>query len=408
MAMLALMLSGFLLSPILVNETLRTRMNEAVEQAIMLAQITHMHEFEGRRPDEATQALPLVGFEIATAEAGAPMLTWLVMKPKPSKPVRVVNLAGMGKWQSLQLVWWILTCPPEAVFAVTNSQLSSGAGVMALTTTGLFQANAYDAMQLIVVSILIGVLAMAAMLHYAVRRLVLSGLDDLFVRLYGSAVMKPQSDDGELSKDFFNSLEKFQDRMRLHIDEQARLASLGAGASFLAHDMRNLLATLHLNAEQLQQMTGEKERCIGKRRSVAIEQAMSLAEWATLYTSHKRDSLDVGRQKLTPIVSDALNFVRLHDPKQRVELINECSPQAEVVAEPTLLFSIIYNLVLNAMQSMKGHDRRRRITIEALSDETACMIYVSDTSPGLPNAGAGTLLMPHMSGFGRLTAQGWG
>ena len=57
---------------------------------------------------------------------------------------------------------------------------------------------------------------------------------------------------------------------------------------------------------------------------------------------------------------------------------------------------------------MKGHDRRRRITIEALSDETACMIYVSDTGPGLPNAGAGTLLMPHMSGFGRPDGTGLG
>lgn len=176
----------------------------------------------------------------------------------------------------------------------------------------------------------------------------------------------------------------------------------------MAHDMRNLLASLQLNAEQLEQMPGEKERRIGKRLANAIEQALSLAEWATLYTSHKRDNLDVSRQKLAPIVDDALNFVRLHDPKRQVRLVNECDRQAEVVAEPTLMFRIIYNLALNALQSMKGQKTVKRITIEARSDEEACTLYVSDTGPGLPHERPGDLLMPHMSGFGRPDGTGLG
>lgn len=406
MAISALMASGLMLSPFLVTEMVRTRMNEAVQQAIMLAQISHMHEFAGRRPNVATQALPLVGFEIATAEAATATQSWLVMQPSPRAAVRTVNLADMNAWRTVEIIWWIMNCPPEAVFALTNTKLPGGAHVTALTTTGLFQANARDAIKRISISVFVSVIIMAVLLHYAVRRLVMRGLDDLFVRLYGSAVM--QTRDEKLNKDLLVSLESVQERLRAHVDEQARLASLGAGASFMAHDMRNLLASLQLNAEQLEQMPGEKEQRIGKRLSTAIEQALSLAEWATLYTSHKRDSLDVSRQKLEPMVADALNFVRLHDPKRRVDLINECDPQAEVVAEPTLMFRIIYNLVLNALQSMKGQKTRKRITVEARSDETACTLYVSDTGPGLPNTGSGTLLMPHMSGFGRPDGTGLG
>ena len=257
----------------------------------------------------------------------------------------------------LSIVWWVMTCPPEAVFGVSNPELSDGAAITALTTTGLFQMNVNDALQRIILSIGIGALLIGFITH---------------------------------------------------IDEQARLASLGVGASFLAHDMRNLLASLHLNAEQLVQMPGEKEQRIGKRLSNAIEQAMSLAEWATLYTSHKRDNSNVSRQKLEPVIADALNFVRLHDPKRRVQLINECDANVEVVAETTLMFRIVYNLVLNAMQSMKAQSGHKRITIEARSDDQACTLYVSDTGPGLPNAGAGTLLMPHMSGFGRPDGTGLG
>ena len=72
MVMVTLLSSGLILAPLLINEILRTRMNESVQQAILLAQISNMHDFDGRRPRAATQALPLIGFEIATAEAPEP------------------------------------------------------------------------------------------------------------------------------------------------------------------------------------------------------------------------------------------------------------------------------------------------------------------------------------------------
>lgn len=397
---------GLILSPFIVSEMVRTRMNEAVQQAAMLAQLSPMHDFEGRRPQSATQALPLIGFEIAMAEASRPMQSWLVMEPAPRTPVRSFDLVNMSEWESLQTLWWIITCPPDAIFALHNSQISGGAGITALTTTGLFQANARDAAGRIFISIFASVVVLGGLLHIAARRLMLRGLDDLFVRLYGSAVMQSEAIDKR--DDLAASLDAFQERMRVHVDEQARLASLGAGASFLAHDMRNLLASLQINAEQLEQMPSEKEQRIGRRLSAAIEQALSLAEWATLYTSHKRENLDVTRTALAPMVVEALNFVRLHDPKRDVELINECDPEAEVVAEPTLMFRIIYNLALNALQSTKGQKGHKRITVEARSDDQACTLYVSDTGPGLPNGGTGKLLMPHMSGFGRPDGTGLG
>jgi signal transduction histidine kinase len=186
------------------------------------------------------------------------------------------------------------------------------------------------------------------------------------------------------------------------------LAALGAGASFLAHDIRNLLASLQLNAEQLQELPGEKEQRIGKRLATAIEQSLSLVEWAALYTSDKRDHLDVQRQKLRPIIADALNFVRLHDPRRRVQLVNDCLGNIDVVAERTLMFRILYNLALNAVQAMKGQDSLQQIRIRASSTDEACIIRVSDSGPGLPNENRGTLLMPHMSGARKPDSTGLG
>ena len=131
-------------------------------------------------------------------------------------------------------------------------------------------------------------------------------------------------------------------------------------------------------------------------------------EWASLYTSDKRDNLDVKRQKLRPIIADALNFVRLHDPRQRVQLVNDCLGHTEVVAERTLMFRILYNLALNAVQAMKGQKSFCQIRIRASSDEEQCVIRVSDSGPGLPSEQRGTLLMPHMGGVRQPDGTGLG
>jgi C4-dicarboxylate-specific signal transduction histidine kinase len=89
-------------------------------------------------------------------------------------------------------------------------------------------------------------------------------------------------------------------------------------------------------------------------------------------------------------------------------LVNDCLAKVEVVAERTLMFRILYNLALNAVQAMKGQKTLRQIRIRASSNEEACIIRVSDSGPGLPDEGRGSLLMPHMSGARRPDGTGLG
>ena len=52
----------------------------------------------------------------------------------------------------------------------------------------------------------------------------------------------------------------------------------------------------------------------------------------------------------------------------------------------------------HAVQAMKGQETLRQIRIRAANDDRACIIRVSDSGPGLPGEGRGSLLMPHMAG----------
>lgn len=392
--------------PYIIGEWTNRTMRETVAQAGVLAQITEMQDLTGRRAMQETRALRMAGFELHTAEAAAPSLVWLVASPQPQPEFEEIDLTHAGIMSGIMASAQIFRRPPEAQFAITDRKMVNGDYVRAIASYGVWQEY-IGAIVLRIMLAFIGVCVVFVLLFRTFfRRLMLQSLDDLFVRLYGSAAMGIS--DVNDAQSLLASLDAFQDRMRHHIDEQARLAALGAGASFLAHDIRNLLASLQLNAEQLMDLPGEKEQRIGKRLATAIEQSLSLVEWAALYTSNKRDHLDVQRQPLRPIIDDALNFVRLHDPRRRVQLVNDCLANVDVVAERTLMFRILYNLALNAVQAMQGQETLRQIRIRAANDDRACIIRVSDSGPGLPGEGRGSLLMPHMSGARRPDGTGLG
>jgi len=176
------------------------------------------------------------------------------------------------------------------------------------------------------------------------------------------------------------------------------LASLGAAASYLSHDVRNLLASLQLNAERLMQMDGEAERKFGKRLESSLQQALALVDWASMYTSQKRDKIDLRVQALAPLVAEVQNFVRLHDPHGRVQLVNQVPPDLTVLAERTLLFRILYNLSLNGVQAMKKDKAGGELKIFARHEGGNCLIRVSDTGLGMSREKAKAALTPHMSG----------
>lgn len=389
-------LSFLALSPPILGEWIKRTMIETVEAAVAISQFTGAQDMPAQRTENEIIALRFSGINIVEQANKPPQQIWLVDTPTPQPSVGTIDLTNAGVFDGIGNLFWMMTRPANAQFELYHAPSNPDSALYVVASFDVWQQYTLGLVLRFLFAFILLCVFFAAFFGIFFNRLVLQSLDDLFARLYGSAAMG--ATDEQDTQSLLADLAAFQDRMRLHIDEQARLAALGAGASFLAHDIRNLLASLQLNAEQLMQLPGEKEQRIGQRLATAIEQSLSLVEWAALYTSNKRDHLDVQRQPLRPIIDDALNFVRLHDPRRRVQLVNDCLGNVEVVAERTLMFRILYNLALNAVQAMKGQASFCQIRIRASHDEQACIIRVSDSGPGLPDKGRGPLLMPHMAG----------
>ncbi len=185
------------------------------------------------------------------------------------------------------------------------------------------------------------------------------------------------------------------ERLATHIREQARLASIGTGATRLAHDLRNMLASLQLYAERLSASDSERDRKMGSLMIDSIEKAVTLCDWTKHYSSTTRKNLDRRVQQVSSLVEEALTLVQLHDAKKKVQLVNQCNPRHFIDCERTLIFRIVYNVVLNAIQAIHASGQAGRVVIRSLPSGAGTFVQIEDNGPGMDEETVKKLFIPY-------------
>lgn len=125
------------LGPVYLTDLSKRTAARSVKQASNLAQLSGVYDLDGRRTATETEALMLAGFERATAEMPIPSRVWLVMTPPPQEPVATLDLSAASVFDRLQFVHWVLTCPPEKVFALRDSHRPGMENIRAFTSFGI-------------------------------------------------------------------------------------------------------------------------------------------------------------------------------------------------------------------------------------------------------------------------------
>lgn len=234
--------------------------------------------------------------------------------------------------------------------------------------------------------------------HFLVRRmvarLVRQTLSNVLARLYGRH-QDFDSNGKDLQSALMQRLESNHEALEAHIDDQARLASLGAATGRLAHDVRNLLASLRLSAERMADMENEADRRAGQRMIGSIDRALALCEWASRYKNAKRGNVDITQVALSTLVDEVFSLVKLHDPRHRIELINAVDDDFALMAERTLLFRILFNISLNGVQAMHKVGSKGFVAIHARRSDSEIFIDISDSGPGIDTKIAQSALTPY-------------
>ncbi len=174
-----------------------------------------------------------------------------------------------------------------------------------------------------------------------------------------------------------------------------RLASLGALAAGVAHEINNPLSYVLLILELLARDLGEQGE-VGARLGEAragLERVKLIVQDLKSFSridTERREPVDV-RRVLDSTIEIAQNEIR-----HRALLIRDFGEVPRVMADPSRLGQVFLNLLVNAVQSMSEGDASRneiRVTTD-LGRDGRVVVAISDTGSGIPPEILGRIFDP--------------
>ena len=160
-----------------------------------------------------------------------------------------------------------------------------------------------------------------------------------------------------------------------------RLAALGFMLASVCHEISNPLAAVHSMLQILQSKRGVTPETMDKGlASIAANIARVLAISRKL-----GDFSRVGRDAPAPVAIDAameaaLALLRYSEQAPAVEVTYRGAPGAMVLARAGQLEQVIFNILLNAAQAMRG---RGRVEVQAGITGNAVVLAIGDSGPGI-------------------------
>jgi signal transduction histidine kinase len=177
------------------------------------------------------------------------------------------------------------------------------------------------------------------------------------------------------------------------------LVSANRAPAHVAHDLRNLLATIALHLETLERLAGNHGAKAAGAAHALTARAAALCNAAIDGTSSdsrtRRRGVDAAQ-----LVRQIVDLVRPAAPAS-LSLEIACDGVATVLADPTEAFRILFNLVSNAVTVARDTARLSRIVVSVTRQGPTIAIRIADDGPGLPAAVRTTLFRaPENAGNG--------
>jgi signal transduction histidine kinase len=194
-----------------------------------------------------------------------------------------------------------------------------------------------------------------------------------------------------------------------------RLAELGSMTGGLAHEIKNPLSTIGLNAQLLAEGLREAE-LPGEQRDRLLRRLDALSREAERLRGILTDFLQfAGRIKLDPQPSDLVKIIDelsdfFHPQCAQAEVVLRTQlPRQPVIArvDEALLKQALLNLMINAVQAMSQEDesgegpspqrQRGELILKVESDPDQARIHVIDTGPGIAPKQIDAIFRPYVT-----------
>ena len=151
--------------------------------------------------------------------------------------------------------------------------------------------------------------------------------------------------------------ERIQDKERLEhqLHQNEKLASMGRMVGTISHEIRNPLGIIQSSAEILHKTSQNPEGTQNKLAKAIYEESQRLSRTVN-------DFLDYARPKqpsmqevdLADILRQCQNALENELTRKGIEVHPECPEKISLSGDRDLLYSALYNLLINAVQAVQG------------------------------------------------------
>lgn len=259
-------------------------------------------------------------------------------------------------------------------------------------------------LRILVLSAVISVIT-AALLFVAVRYLLVIPIARVVSHMsaYADApedarrIIVPNSTVAEL-RAAEDALHDLQTEMTSALRQKERLAQLGGAVAKISHDLRNILTTAQLITDRIEASEDPRVQRIAPKLVSSISRAVSLCESTLAFGRVDEPPPKLDRIALDALVADLLDSERLQARTDRTDFVADIPRGLVLRADPEQLLRVLTNLVRNARQAIEATGKPGQVTVRAEEAETAVLIDVTDTGPGLPQKARSNLFTPFQGG----------
>lgn len=198
-----------------------------------------------------------------------------------------------------------------------------------------------------------------------------------------------------------------EERRSLEAQQQAELAMMSSG---LAHEIKNPLSTVVLNAQLLREdildspLDAEQSEGMVRRVDALIRETDRLRVLLADFLQYAgRMKVDRERLDLRDIAADLVDFLHAQAGQAGVRLFLSPPPEQPVVVDGDrgLLKQAALNLMLNALQAMgtgpRSDEQPHELMLRVEASGGRARLHVMDTGPGIPADRIESVFLPYVT-----------
>ena len=189
---------------------------------------------------------------------------------------------------------------------------------------------------------------------------------------------------------------KDSNQARLEIE---RLATIGRMATSVSHDLRHHLASIYANAEFLAAADSTDEERVEFFADIhaAVIGTTEMLESLTIFSRTGRVARHAP-ERINVLLENAVIQLRMHPAAANISLqILDKSSDASICADGKQIERALFNLLLNACQSVRPTGRPGLVTAILEGDCESVCVSIFDNGVGIPGAVQHNLFEPFIS-----------